>query len=482
MNKANEFETATNEYSSNAKQRFRPESNIHYRYSSADELIKKTDVLSEMLQHHQEIQRHRLRVLKEYYEGDNTNILRGKRRREEHLADHRATHGFGEYVSSFIQGYLVGIPIKTTYPIDDVDDKIKEINRLNDADEHNSELVLDQSIYGRAYELLYRNKRDETRFTILDVLETFVIYEDTVEMDPIAGVRYVYNKFEDETEVYLYTDNKIITYKLGNDYKLTKVKEDIHSFEGVPIIEYSNNRFRKGDFERVINLIDLYDEAQSDTSNYMTDLNDAMLKIVGNLEIDVDMAKDMKESNILMLQTENLGEGHTPNADAEYIYKQYDVSGTEAYKNRVANDIHMFTSTPNMNDDNFGGVQSGESMKYKLFGLEQKRATKERLFKKSLRNRYRLINNIMSIASEGSFEAEEIVIVFTPNLPKSLKDEIESFVKLGGDLSTETKLNLLSIIENPQDEIERMKKEDPQRRQEEDMYDFSKTDEVIDDE
>src|SRR5699024_11941425 len=109
-------------------------------------------------------------------------------------------------------------------------------------------------------------------------------------------------------------------------------------------------------------------------------------------------------------------------ANAEYFYKQYDASATEAYKYRVANDIHMSTYTPNMNDDNFGGVESGESMKYKLFGLEQKRATKERLFKKSLRNRYRLINNIMSIASEGSCEAEEIVIVFTTNLSKSLKD------------------------------------------------------------
>src|SRR5699024_6900806 len=245
---------------------------------------------------------------------------------EEHMADHRATHNFAKYVSQFIQGYMVGVPLKTTHTDESLNEQIRDMNRENDADEHNSELVLDQSIYGRAYELLYRNKRDEIRFTILDVLETFVIYDDTVEMEPIAGVRYVYNKFKDETEVYLYTDNKIITYKLGNDYKLTKVKEDAHSFKGVPIIEYSNIRFRKGDFERVINLIDLYDEAQSDTSNYMTDLNDAILKIVGNLKIDVDMAKDMKESNILMLQTENLGEGHTHNADAKSIYRQYDVS------------------------------------------------------------------------------------------------------------------------------------------------------------
>src|SRR5699024_3645534 len=230
---------------------------------------------------------------------------------------------------------------------------------------------------------------------------------------------------------------------------------------------------RLGDFERVINLIDLYDESQSDTSNYMTDLNDAMLKIVGNVEIDTEEAKQMKEHNILMLQTEPAMEGRQSQADADYIYKKYDVQGTEKYKDRVKNDIHMFTHTPNMDDDSFAGTQSGESLKYKLFGLEQKRATIERLFKKSLRDRYRLINNIMVIASEGEFDVNKISITFTPNLPKSLIDEIEAFTKLGGDLSEETKLSILSIVENPQEEMERIESEKESRNSFMDDYGFA---------
>ncbi len=42
----------------------------------------------------------------------------------------------------------------------------------------------------------------------------------------------------------------------------------------MPIIEYLNDQFKQGDFENVISLIDLYDQAQSDTANYMTDLNE----------------------------------------------------------------------------------------------------------------------------------------------------------------------------------------------------------------
>lgn len=472
MAKVNEFEIAEDVATKLSTKRFSDEANIHYTYSSSQELLNNLDSLSEMIQHHQEHQRPRLKVLQEYYEAENTTILKGTRRKEEHNADHRAAHGFAEYVSGFIQGYLVGIPLKTTYPEDVIDDQLMDINRTNDADDHNSDLVLDQSIYGRAYELIYRSQTDETRFTMSDVLETFVIYDDTVEQSPIAGVRYVYNRFSDKTTVFLYTNDKTTSYELKNDYKLTYINDKGHAFDGVPIIEYSNNRFRRGDFEKVLGLIDLYDSAQSDTANYMTDFNDAMLKITGNLDIDSAEAKEMKKHNILMLQTEPNADGSHSQADADYIYKKYDVQGTEKYKDRVKNDIHMFTHTPNMDDESFGGTQSGESLKYKLFGLEQKRATKERLFKKSLRNRYRLINSIMSVASEGSFEVNDISITFTPNLPKSITDEIKAFTDLGGELSDETKLSLLSIVENPQEELERIKAESPQNERSKNMYEF----------
>ena len=469
MAKVNEFETAKYDYSSKSKRRFSSEARMHYRYSSAGELLDNTEDLSKMIQHHQENQRPRLQTLKDYYEADNEMILRTNRRREEHLADHRAIHAFGEYVSNFMQGYMVGIPLKTTYPVDEIDEKLREINRTNDADEHNSDLVLDQSIYGRAYELLYRNAKDEIRFAVSDVLETFVIYDDTVEMNPIAGVRYIESQFKEDTTVYLYTEGKLTTYSMGDDYKLNYVEDKDNPFKDVPIIEYENNKSRMGDFERVLSLIDLYDEGQSDTSNYMSDFNDAMLKIVGNLDIDVKTAKDMKKHNLLFLQTEPSVDGRQSQADADYIYKKYDVQGTESYKDRIKNDIHMFTHTPNTDDEKFAGNQSGEALKYKLFGLELKRSTKERLFKKSLRNRYRLINNIMSIASEGEFDVNDITITFTPNLPKSIKEEIEAFTKLGGDLSGETKLSLLSFVDNPQEELKKLRAESPLSRP---VYDF----------
>lgn len=442
-----------------SKKRFSDEANKQYTYSSVEELFNNLDDLNEMITHHEGYQSNRLKELESYYLGDNTTVLKKKRRREEHLADHRATHNFAKYVSQFIQGYMVGVPIKTQYEDDDkaTNESLTSINRINDADAHNSELILDLSIYGRAYELLFRSQNDEVKFVSLDPKDTFVIYDKTVEKKPIAGIRY-YRK-DEGTFIELYTETQKVKIVNDDEGKLNIVEQERHYFNGVPIIEYENNRFRQGDFENVLNLIDLYDAAQSDTANYMTDINDAMLKIVGNLEMDAEEADEMRERNILLLTPGTDANGKQLNADADYIYKKYDVAGVEKYKDRVQADIHKFTNTPNMNDESFAGVQSGESMKYKLFGLEQVRATKERYFKRSLRTRYRLINNILEFAQEGSFDADKITITFTPNLPKSIKDEVDMFNSLGGELSEETKLSLLSLVENPQEELERLEKQ-----------------------
>ena len=463
MDKVNEFEYAADLTNyANYRRRFSDEAREHYTYSGADELLANLKDLSTMLKHHNEHQRPRLDILDDYYEGGNSTILQKQRRIERHLSDHRSPHNFAEYVSQFIQGYMCGIPIKMQHKDEDMNELLQEVNANMDADAHNSDLILDLSIYGRAYELLYRNFDDENKLALLSPLETFVIYTDTVEKRPIAAVRY-YRPAIDKTgfNVELYTSDYIFYYKASDvgSFELRQTGVQNHYFDGVPIVEYSNNRFRQGDYEKVLDLIDLYDAAQADTANYMTDLNDAMLLIKGNVDFTGEEARKMKESNILLLQTEMNADGREGSADAEYIYKQYDVSGVESYKDRIENDIHKFTNTPNMNDESFSGTQSGEAMKYKLFGLEQKRAIKERLFKRSMIQRYKLISNILSTSSEGLLDTAELSITFTPNLPENLLAELDAFFKGGGKLSQETLLSMLPIVSDPQAELERIENE-----------------------
>lgn len=162
----------------------------------------------------------------------------------------------------------------------------------------------------------------------------------------------------------------------------------------------------------------------------------------------------MRKARLLNLEPPVDTEGREGSVDAKYLYKQYDVNGTEAYKDRVVQDIHRFTNTPDMSDSKFAGTQSGEALKWKVFGLDQERVDLQALFEQSLKRRYKLIARVSELLKEiDGFDISKLKITFTPNLPKSLHEKIEAFKALGGELSQKTTMSITDIVENPDKEI-----------------------------
>ncbi|EIU0347109.1 phage portal protein, partial [Staphylococcus pseudintermedius] len=53
----------------------------------------------------------------------------------------------------------------------------------------------------------------------------------------------------------------------------------------------------------------------------------------------------MRKSRIILAKTKADSAGRMGNANVDFIYKQYDVAGVEAYKKRIQKDIHKFTNT-----------------------------------------------------------------------------------------------------------------------------------------
>lgn len=488
MDKVNEFEHGID---SNTKDgvninyvTFPIESNLHYRFSSAEDLLDDLDTLAAMIMDHYQNQVPRLEVLDEYSKARNTNILRNKRRKEKEKADHRAAHNFGKIIYTFDVGYNTGNPIKVEIEDETSQQAIDEFNTNNDIDGLNSELWLDVDKYGRAYEIHYRDEDDVDYVDLSNVFETFVVYDLTMKRRPILAIRYPkaqFNKHADNMRIMpiIYTADETIYYEETklDAIKLVEDHRESHSHKEVPVVEYSSNRFRMGIYEDVLSQIDLYDSAQSDTANYMTDLNDALLVISGDIEaagLSADDAAKMKDANMLLLESGVDINGNKTAVTAGYIYKQYDVQGVESHKDRVKSDIYETAMVPNLTDEKFSGVQSGEAMKYKLFGFQQMTATKQRLFKKSLTRRYRLLFNLMQEVSElTNADLKGLKISFTPNLPKAILEELKALVDSGVQFSQETLLGLASFVESVQDEINKVKKEEPKRTVPD--YDFTGT-------
>lgn len=448
--------------------RFDSASNEPFRYSSSEALLETTEgkkALKDMLGVFFDSQKKRLRILSSYAKGENHSILYGKRRLDKEKADYRVRHRWGGYISSFATSYVIGNPVTVGVLEGGNKDQlqsIKEIEWNNDINALNNDLAFDASVYGRAYEYHFRDRDNMDRVVLISPLEMFVIRDLTVEQNIIGAVHLpIYNG---KVNMTVYTKDQVITYKPFVSYSPSLTVDEItkHNYNDIPVVEWWNNRHRMGDYESEISLIDAYDASESDTANYMSDLNDAMLLIKGDLEaigVTADNVAKMKDANTLLLQTGISATGQQTTADAGYIYKQYDVSGTEAYKNRLANDIHRFSRIPNLDDDRFNSTQSGIALLYKMIGLEQVRKDKETYFTKALRRRYELISNIHNAVNGPKIEANKLTFTFHPNIPQDVWTEIKAYIEAGGEVSQETLLNNASFTDY-ETEIDRIKKEE----------------------
>lgn len=470
--KVNEFEHGTDRTiyhtNRNLQQAYGPEANFHYRANSAEEILGDLNKLKRMILDHHQVQCPRLASLDNYMKARNDGIYNDEfRRTEEGKADHRAAHNFAKIINIFDVGYNTGIPIKKASDNERINELVKEYDRQNDIEALDSELWRDFRKYGRAYELQYRNLDDENRSVLSNVFETFVCYGLDVERTPLFAVRYPKYRtdMEERTAVIVYTDTEIITYKPCSLTMLVLEEErrEPHYWGEVPVTEYSPDRYRQGGYEDVTPLIDLYDAAQSDTANYMTDFNEATLVISGDLDMrrySVKEIIEMKKANLLLLENGVNPDGSKTQTDAKYVYKQYDVNGAEAYKERIQKDIHKISFVPDLTDEAFSGTQSGEAMKYKLFGFQQLSKTGQRGFRKGLVRRYRLLLNIKNYVNEAdNSDLGDFTVTFTPNLPKAVLEELKALADAGAEFSQETLLELASFVEDAQAELDRVKEE-----------------------
>lgn len=470
--------------------RFHPESRMEYTADSVEQLFENDyELLKHYITHHQQRQVPRLVELKHYAEGINHTILEGEsRRNEEDMADVRTVHNYPKKIIIFRRGYLVGNPIQIEYEDgnkDSATDKaLEEMSALNNLDSLNRQVVTNFLKYGKAFEIGYINEEGDLNFKRLSNEHAFVVRTNDLDERKLAGVYYYQSNPLDEktltVEVRDATYVYILQLALGEESKISETEKREHGFNHVPIIEHKYDEDGIGVYETELPLIDLYDMAQSDTGNYMADLADAILFIMGDVEFppDVDTAqkqldymKAMRKGRLMQLVAPKDVDGKEGSVDAKYLYKQYDVSGTEAFKSRIHDDIHDLTLTPDVSDENFGGNASGEAMKYKHFGLDQDRASTESLFESTLKERYQLIADVYNDISDENggafteFDLQKLKITFTPNLPKSDSEVANMAKSLYGILSDETVLKMLNTVTNvnAEEELRRIDEQDSER-------------------
>lgn len=399
----------------------------------------------------------RLQMLFDYY-NSNHAILR-KRNRTVNKADAKVVSGYASYISTIATAYFLGKPISYKADENTQDyDRLSEYLATEEEQKNNFELALNASIFGKAYELLYINNAQELKSKCLDTRDVFVIKDNTIDRNIVGAVRFGINHVETnkiEVTLEVYDEKMVSTYQymVTSNYEakdLTNarnlVSRRLHGFNGVPIIEFSNNKNQKGDFENVITYIDAYDTAVSTSVDDLTDFSDAYLVLKNLGGTNPDDIQRLKDDKVFMVQ----GDG-----DAKWLIKDVNDTYSQNVKDRINDDIHKFSFTPDMGDEKFSGNTSGVALEFKLLPLEQLGSQKEMYFKDAINKRLQLIIDYLGL----KIKPTDIQKVFTRNLPRNLKEISEIMKNLKGLISDETLISLFPQVEDAKSELEKMKNE-----------------------
>lgn len=418
------------------------------------ELIKKLIKLNE-----KNVERYE--VLQGYYNGK-SKIL--DRKKDKNKSNNKLVLNYPSYIVDILLGLFVGKPI--SYTVSEVNKEkflaIQDVLDLNDEQDENNEVAKICGIKGRAREIVYIDEDSNVRFNEIQPENSILVYDDSINpnllfaiyMTPLIDAEKIGEEVKD-MKVTLYQAGTTKEYELkGGDLKL--LEEYSNPFTEVPVIEFLNNNEGICDFERVLSLIDAMNLSQSDTANDFEEFTNAILVLVGLLDTDDEDIKKLNEDGVLLL------DGTKDNKESAYwLLKEINDQALENYKVRLDADIHKFAKVPNMNDENFAGNVSGESMKYKLFATNQIVSQKQRKFKTALQKRFRLILEALNIKQGTGFDYRDISIIFNENTPFNELDNINTVkAALDAGLSKKYALGKLRDIDDIEEELKRQEEEE----------------------
>ena len=359
-------------------------------------------------------------------------------------------------------GYFAGRPISYMHrdKLQEVEDEIALFSRRNNLPDLDSETVKTMAICGMAVRLLYFDLDGNEKAINIYPWEAILIHEDGIEA-PIAAMRYYdverirdgkWQKikrvewYDDTNVTYWIEQSKDGQYLLDGD---AGVNPQEHNFDFIPVIGFSNNEELQGDCEKVLALIDGYDRTLSDVNSEIEQFRLAYFATYG-VEIDEEtLQKAMRTGAFSFPDTDS---------KMEFVTKSMDGSMVESHLDRLEDNIMRFAKSINLADEQFSGTSSGVALRYKMFGLESKCITAERKMTTALRRMFEVLGSAWN-KKDITFDALDIDFQFTRNFPLNLLDEAQTSQTLKGLVSDQTRLSLLTFVEDVDAEMERIEEE-----------------------
>lgn len=304
------------------------------------------------------------------------------------VINNKINNDFFSEIVDFKVGYFAGNPIAYSYA--DTEESLEDTAEAGDgaaeaqeARDEASKRVTDfvtrnnmfdvdmettkfATICGYSGRLFYIDPEGEERAMPVPPNEAIILSKTKDITNPTYGVRYytVTDINDKETVKAEFYDDKLIYYAEGAPGALKITKTEANLFGCCPLQGIPNNREMLGDAEKVLELIDAYDRALSDTNNEVDSFANAYM-VFENVNMTEEEVEKAQKSGAIQFFTGGA------NGKVYFLTKNINDSFIEHHLDRLEENIYRFSKTPNLSDETFGSA-SGISLKFKLTGLETK--------------------------------------------------------------------------------------------------------------
>lgn len=360
--------------------------------------------------------------------------------------DARLAANFAQYITDTFEGFFLGNPVVVTDDDEEVADYINDMDNAYDSDDLNAELSSTVSIFGRAYRIVYVDEDGNIGSAFLDPMESFAVYSDSIT----PRMRYFVRTYIDPNKVRRgsISDDTTVRYFHFDNGRISWDEEYPHGFNGVPAVEFVQNRGRRGIFESVLPLINGYNRVLSDKQNDQDAMANSYMKVLG-AKIDEETVKFLRDNRILNLVGKGAGD-----LQVDFMSRPSADGTQENLLNRMERLIFTIAMVCNISDDNFA-TSSGIALRYKMLPMLNLAARKWRKFSAGLRQYYKLVcSNPVTPLSDDAWQGLQFTHLL--NYPANLDEEATTAAKLSGITSRKTQLACLSIVGDVNQELERI--------------------------
>lgn len=339
-------------------------------------------------------------------------------------------------------GYFMGSPVQ--YVPSDAS-KSEEVKKLSDAMELEQRATVDKeiedycAIVGVGYKGIFFDAQpiNEVPFRLvcLSPLNTFGVYGTDIGADMVMAVAY--NTYEDVSNnrrynMVAYTKNYVYTVDTQNPTNIGEyeIVRSVNPVGLIPIIEYRNNMWYKGDIEDVVSVINAIDQLDSNNMDDVEQVIQSVLVLFGVSKQQQETIDSVAPNDMLMFTGEQ-----GINQDAKYISPQIDVTAITTFREHLEDVLRLVAGIPDRKTRGGGGGDTGDAVKLRdgWADIELVARDKEKYWAQAEAQAIRVALRMLEIGAQKlSITPIDVAVKFTRNKNDNIQTKAQAGSTLHG--------------------------------------------------